>query len=141
MRPFIEGNGRAGRLSLNLVLVRLGYPPVIIYKKQRDRYLAGPQKSDDGDHCPLGELIARAMLDNLTLFIVPNVAGRRDWSRSRPSRIGGSPYRPSVRPPSADHLISVQGSMGSGAVRLPMTELTPVMFRTRRRRSPGVSSP
>lgn len=39
----------------------------------------------------LGELIARAMLDNLTLFTVPNVAGPRDWSRSRPSPMGGSP--------------------------------------------------
>ncbi len=62
---------------------------MIICKKQRDRYLA--QKSDNGDHGPLGELIARAMLDNLTLFIVPNVAGPRDWSRSRPSPMGGSP--------------------------------------------------
>ncbi len=75
VHPFIDGNGRTGRLALNLILVRLGYPPVIVFKKQRDAYLAGLQKSDDGDHGPLGELIARAMLDNLVRFIVPNVAG------------------------------------------------------------------
>lgn len=75
IHPFIDGNGRTGRLALNLILVRLGYPPVIVFKKQRDAYLAGLQRSDSGDHGPLGEIIARAMLDNLTRFIVPNVAG------------------------------------------------------------------
>jgi hypothetical protein len=75
VHPFLDGNGRTGRLALNLVLVRLGYPPVIIFKKQRDNYLLALQKSDAGDHGPLAELIARAMLDNLNRFIVPNVAG------------------------------------------------------------------
>ncbi len=32
------------------------------------------QKADAGDYGPLGELIARAMYDNLNRFIVPNVA-------------------------------------------------------------------
>ena len=75
VHPFLDGNGRAGRLTLNLILVRLGYPPVIIFKQQRPAYLAALAKSDAGDHGPLGELIARAMLDNLNRFIVPNVAG------------------------------------------------------------------
>jgi Fic family protein len=75
VHPFIDGNGRTGRLALNLILVRLGYPPVIVFKKQRESYLTALQKSDTGDHGPLGEIIARAMLDNLTRFIVPNVAG------------------------------------------------------------------
>lgn len=73
--PFLAGNGRTGRLLLNLILVRLGYPPVIIFKRQRERYLAAMQRADDGDYGPLGELIARAMYDNLNRFIVPNVAG------------------------------------------------------------------
>lgn len=75
VHPFIDGNGRTGRLILNLVLVRLGYPPVIILKRQREGYLAAMQKADDGDFGPLGEMLARAMHDNLNRFIVPNVAG------------------------------------------------------------------
>jgi Fic family protein len=75
IHPFLDGNGRAGRLVLNLVLVRLGYPPVIIFKRQRDAYLTAMQRSDLGDYGALGELIARAMYDNLNRFIVPNVAG------------------------------------------------------------------
>jgi Fic family protein len=75
IHPFIDGNGRAGRLALNLVLVRLGYPPVVIFKKQRDAYLRALQRADEDDHGALGEIIARAMLDNLNRFVVPNVAG------------------------------------------------------------------
>lgn len=75
VHPFIDGNGRAGRLALNLILVRIGLPPVIVLKTQRPAYLAALQKSDGGDHGPLGEILARAMYDNLNRFIVPNIAG------------------------------------------------------------------
>lgn len=75
VHPFIDGNGRTGRLVINLVLVRLGYPPVVIFKRQRGAYLAAMQRADGGDYGALGELIARAMYDNLNRFIVPNLAG------------------------------------------------------------------
>jgi hypothetical protein len=38
-------------------------------------YLAAMQKADVGEYGPLGELLARAMYDNLNRFIVPNLAG------------------------------------------------------------------
>lgn len=75
IHPFIDGNGRTGRLVLNLLLVRMGYPPAIIYKKDRTKYLKALRKGDVGDFGPLGEFIARAILDNLYKFIVPAVAG------------------------------------------------------------------
>ena len=75
VHPFIDGNGRTGRLVLNLVLVRLGYPPVVILKTQRERYLKAMQRADGGEYGPLGEILARAMIDNLNRFIIPGVAG------------------------------------------------------------------
>lgn len=75
IHPFLDGNGRTGRLVLNLLLVRLGYPPAIIYKRERTRYLNALRRADNGDYGTLGELLARAVLDNLYKFVVPAVAG------------------------------------------------------------------
>jgi hypothetical protein len=75
IHPFLDGNGRTGRLVLNLLLVRLAYPPAIIFKRDRLRYLAALGRADRSDCGPLGELIARAVLDNLHRFVVPAVAG------------------------------------------------------------------
>ncbi len=75
IHPFLDGNGRTGRLILNLLLVRLVYPPAIIYKRQRTDYLRALRRADGGDPGSLGELLARAILDNLYKFVVPAVAG------------------------------------------------------------------
>ncbi|WP_306214042.1 Fic family protein [Actinoplanes sp. RD1] len=75
IHPFLDGNGRTGRLILNLVLCRLGYPPAIIYKRDRDRYLSAMRKADNGEPGPVGELIARSVTTNLYRFVMPAVAG------------------------------------------------------------------
>lgn len=75
IHPFLDGNGRTGRLVLNLLLVRLGYPPVIVYKRQRGAYLRALRRADRGDSGALAELLARAVLHCLHRFVVPAVAG------------------------------------------------------------------
>jgi hypothetical protein len=48
---------------------------MIVFKRHRDAYLSALRRADAGDHGPLGEIIARAMLENLSRFIVPSVTG------------------------------------------------------------------
>lgn len=74
VHPFIDGNGRTGRLVMNLILVRLGYPPAIILTSHRDQYLSAMRKADSDDFGPLGEMIARSIYDNINRFILPAIA-------------------------------------------------------------------
>lgn len=48
IHPYIDGNGRTSRAVGNLELIRAGYPPIIIKKKERDRYIECLAESDDG---------------------------------------------------------------------------------------------
>lgn len=75
IHPFRDGNGRVGRLVMNLILVRSGYPPAIIYKQDRTTYLRGLQRADSGDPGLLGELLARAVKNSIDRFILPGLAG------------------------------------------------------------------
>ena len=48
IHPYLDGNGRTSRAIGNLELIRAGYPPIIIKKKERDRYIQALSESDHG---------------------------------------------------------------------------------------------
>jgi len=75
IHPFRDGNGRVGRLLVNVLLVRHGYPPAIVYNRDRTKYLRSLERSDQGDDGPLGELFARSVKHSIDRFLLPGLAG------------------------------------------------------------------
>jgi len=49
IHPFMDGNGRTGRMLLNYILIKNNYPPLIIYKKTRADYLDVLRKADKSE--------------------------------------------------------------------------------------------
>jgi Fic family protein len=71
IHPFLDGNGRAGRLLANLLLVRAGLPPAVIFRRDRERYLTALRRADGGDVGALAELFARAVTASVYEFVLP----------------------------------------------------------------------
>jgi Fic family protein len=46
IHPFMDGNGRTGRMLLNYILLKNEYPPLILRKKNRLSYLDRLHKAD-----------------------------------------------------------------------------------------------
>lgn len=48
IHPWVDGNGRTARLLMDLILLRHGYPPAIIKKEERKRYLTSIEEAQLG---------------------------------------------------------------------------------------------
>ena len=58
IHPFIDGNGRAARLMMNLALLQAGYPLAIIPPILQREYLDTLDKTHKGDNGPFIKFIA-----------------------------------------------------------------------------------
>ena len=61
VHPFLDGNGRTGRLLMNWMLLRAGYPPAIILVEERARYIAALTAAtlpEPLDYTPIAQLLA-----------------------------------------------------------------------------------
>lgn len=48
IHPFLDGNGRTGRLIMNKILISRGYSPIIVYKDNKAAYFNSLEKSREG---------------------------------------------------------------------------------------------
>jgi Fic family protein len=69
IHPFDDGNGRVARMLVNYVLMRLGYPPIIVPTERKRDYLTALRLADAGNPEELEKFLESCILRSLELGI------------------------------------------------------------------------
>lgn len=83
IHPFDDGNGRTARILMNFILMKFGYPPVIIKTEDKDNYFFALQQADAGSIEPFINYIASNLIRSLEIMI----AGAKGESIEEPDDI------------------------------------------------------
>lgn len=77
IHPFSDGNGRTARLLMNLLLLRQGFPPLVIVPENRPAYHDSLHNADNGDraayYTAMYNWLARSLDYTLRVLHVPQV--------------------------------------------------------------------
>ncbi|GAC1406389.1 MAG: Fic family protein [Ktedonobacteraceae bacterium] len=66
---FSDGNGRVGRLLLNIMLIQDGYPPALVLRDWRPRYIKALQEASAGNFRAIIDLIGQAVELSLNRYL------------------------------------------------------------------------
>lgn len=69
IHPFDDGNGRTARLLMNFILLRHGFPPVIIKTEDKRNYLSALEQADAGLLASFLDYIGQNLVVSLRLMI------------------------------------------------------------------------
>jgi Fic family protein len=69
IHPFDDSNGRTSRLLMNYVLLRHGFPPVIIKSADKKNYLTALNKADTGDFESFVEYVSKELIWSLAVSL------------------------------------------------------------------------
>lgn len=70
IHPFIDGNGRTGRLLMNFELMKAGYPPAVLRKEERAAYYdALDATCTHGDYEQISRLVAEAEERSISTYV------------------------------------------------------------------------
>lgn len=97
IHPFFDGNGRTVRLSMNLLLMRCGFPPAIILKNDRKKYYEALNQANNGNYQKLMLLMCQALERTLNIYknaMPDNYAEYREISNivQEPGMVYGQEY-------------------------------------------------
>jgi Fic family protein len=69
IHPFFDGNGRTMRLTMNLLLMRKGFPPAIILKNDRKKYYEALNQANNGNYKKLMLLMIQSLERTLNIYL------------------------------------------------------------------------
>jgi len=87
IHPFIDGNGRTARLVMNLLLAQSGYPPAIIRKEDRKKYIDSVEAGQlTGSLTYFYNLVYQAVDRSLDIYL-DAVAPKPEPPKSSPGKL------------------------------------------------------
>lgn len=85
IHPFDDGNGRLSRLMMNYILLRFGYPPIVIKSVDKTKYLNALRLADAGNFEAFIDFIADQVIWSLELSIKAakgeSIEEPNDWEK------------------------------------------------------------